>query len=74
MKNTDLIRRKLAQRLAAASGTTQYGAVKSVDEAKRTCVVQIGGIEYTDILLYAVEDANLMGYVYIPATGSTVLG
>jgi hypothetical protein len=72
-KKTDLLRKKLNDRLNEAAGNTMYGTVKSVDEAKRVCTVQIGGIDYESVLLYAVENADLTGYVYIPTVGSTIL-
>jgi len=72
-KNTDLLRKKLDDRLLEASGSSLYGTIRSVDEAKRTCKVQIGGIDYEDVLLYSIENPDLKGFVLIPAANSTVM-
>ena len=72
-KNTDLLRAKLADRLRESSDTSFYGTIQSVDESKRTCTVQIGGIDYEDVLLYSVENSDLKGFVLIPAANSTVI-
>jgi len=72
-KATDLLRKKLDGRLREASGSSLYGIVQSVDENKRTCTVQIGEIDYEDVLLYSVENSDLKGFVLIPVVNSTVL-
>lgn len=51
-----------------------YASVKSVDEKKRTCVVADDNeLDYEDVLLYAIENADLKGFVTIPAVDSQVL-
>lgn len=51
-----------------------YASVKSVDEKKRTCVVADDNeLDYEDVLLYAIENADLKGFVTIPAVDSRVL-
>jgi len=72
-KNTNLLRQKFDDRLCEVFGGSLYGTVRSVDESKRTCTVQIGGIDYEDVLLYSVENPDLKGFVLIPAVSSTVI-
>jgi len=72
-KDTDLLRKKLAERLREASDSSLYGTVRLVDESKRTCIVQIGEIDYEDVLLYSIENPDLKGLVFIPAIDSTVM-
>lgn len=62
-----------AERLRNAARAAMYGTVTTVNEKARTCDVQIGGIVYEGVLLYAVEKKNLRGRVLIPRTGSTVI-
>ena len=56
-----------------AAETVFYGEVSAVDEEARTCTVVMEGIPYENVLLYAVEKAELKGLVSIPKVGSTVL-
>lgn len=49
------------ERMKQAAQASLYGTVKSVDEKARTCEVQIGGIVYEDVLLYAVVNDGLPG-------------
>lgn len=72
-KKTDEIRAMINTRLREASETTLWGVVKSVDEEKRTCAVQVGGIVYNDVLLYAVIKPDLKGLAFLPAVESNVL-
>lgn len=60
-------------RLKQATQGALYGTVQSTDEKMRTCEVQVGGIVYEEVLLYAVIDDSLPGRVLIPKVGSTVL-
>lgn len=61
------------ERMKQAAQASLYGTVKSVDEKARTCEVQIGGIVYEDVLLYAVVNDDLPGRVLIPKRDSTVI-
>lgn len=59
---------------ARSNGGVFYATVKSVDPDKRTCVVVDGEeMEYDDVLLYAVANEGLKGWVLIPKADSTVL-
>ena len=53
--------------------TVFYGEVSAVDEEARTCTVVMEDVPYENVLLYAVEKAELKGLVSIPKIGSTVL-
>lgn len=72
-KKNDVIRQLLAERFRESSRSTIYGTVLEVNEENRTCKVQIGDIEYEDVLLYAIENGGLKGWVQIPAKDSQVL-
>lgn len=72
-KEANNLRRKFSELLAGAGAVSEYGTVKSVDEAKRTCDVQVGGIVRQGVLLYAIENADLKGFVLIPKKGSGVI-
>lgn len=72
-KNMDILRQILAERFRDAARTTLYATVLEVNEEKRTCKVQIGDIEYEDVLLYAIENPELKGVVFIPVLNSRVL-
>lgn len=61
------------ERLRSAARSAMYGTVKAVDEKARTCDVQIGGIVYEGVLLYALEKENLRGPVMVPKSDSTVI-
>lgn len=51
-----------------------YAEVKSVDADKRTCVVMDDNeMQYDDVLLYCVENADLKGFVMLPKVNSQVL-
>lgn len=62
-----------SERLRGAARTAMYGTVKRVHEEARTCDVQVGGIVYDGVLLYAVEQPALRGQVLIPKRDSTVI-
>lgn len=48
--------------------------VKEVDEDLRTCTVRVNGnVDFEDVRLYALADADLKGFCLIPAVDSTVL-
>lgn len=48
--------------------------VKEVDEDLRTCTVRVNGnVDFEDVRLYALTDADLKGFCLIPAVDSTVL-
>lgn len=72
-KEIELLRQAFNRRLENMGATTFYAGVKAVDETARTCTVEMEGIPYEGVLLYAVEKAGLKGAVMIPAVGSTVL-
>lgn len=67
------IRRALSERLSQTANTILYGAVRSVNEAERTCTVTVDETDYEDVLLHAVADSEKKGFCFIPAAGSTVL-
>lgn len=67
------LRSKFNERLNAAGAQHQYGTVVKVDEQLRTCDVQVGGIVYEGVLLYACENAELKGFVAIPKQDSLVI-
>lgn len=74
-REVDNIRQKLAGRLAAAGTNSFYGLIKEVDEAKRTCDVEVGGIIREKVLLYLLDDEKdpKPGWWVIPKAGSIVL-
>lgn len=73
-KGVDALRRKFDSRLAQIAGAvTVYAVIKSVDVHKRTCTVTIDGADFTDVLLYTIENKDLKGFVFIPAVDSVVL-
>lgn len=67
------IRRRLAALGGMPGGETFPATVRSVDEARRTCTVEAGGVSYDDVRLHAVADAERKGFCFIPAVGSVVL-
>ena len=72
-KEIDDLRHKLAQRLAAAGANSFYGKVVKVDEEKRTCDVEVGGIVRKRVLLYFLDDPLKKGWYIIPKNESIVL-
>lgn len=66
-------RMMFTERLRNAARAAVYGTVKCVDEKARTCDVQVGGIIYEGVLLYAVEKQELRGRALIPKRESTVI-
>ena len=52
---------------------TYLATVTSVDADQRTCSVEIEEVEYEDVRLYSVADAELKGFVTLPKIGSQVL-
>lgn len=72
-REIDEARRLLNRRLQQAGAGTLYGVVQSVDEKARTCDVQVGGVVYEGVLLYAIENQELTGFVMIPSKDSGVL-
>lgn len=75
MKDKDLMtaRRALAARLKSESAGVEYAIVSNVDEQLRSCTVTIDGVPFTNVLLYAIENADLKGFVMIPKVDSQVL-
>lgn len=73
MKRTEELRRLFNLRLEEAGKSVFYGKVTAADEAARTCTVEIDGIPYENVLLYAIEKPELKGFVFIPAIDSQVL-
>jgi len=71
-KEVDNLRRKLARRMAEAGSNSSYGTVKEVNEEKRTCDVEVGGIIREGVLLYALEDPEKKGWFFVPAVDSVV--
>lgn len=72
-KGNEELRRMFDRRLNEAAETVFYGEVSEVNEGARTCTVMMEGIPYENVLLYAVENAELKGLVVIPKPGSKVL-
>lgn len=73
MKTEERLRLLFDRRLAEAASGPFYGEVRAVDETSRTCTVDVQGVQYEGVLLYAVENADLRGGVRFPAVGSKVL-
>lgn len=73
MRAAELLRQTFERRLEELSSGSFYGRVVRVDEAKRTCDVDVQGVQYNGILLYAVENVDRKGTVKIPAVESIVL-
>lgn len=67
------VRMMFSERLRNAAKAAMYGTVVSVDEKARACDVQVGGIVYEGVLLYAVRKDGLHGRVLVPRIGSTVV-
>lgn len=72
MATIDEIRQIINRRLEASGVNDFYGKVVAVDESARTCTVEMEGIPYENVLLYAIEKPDLKGMVLIPKIGSTV--
>lgn len=72
-KETDELRKLFDRRLNEAGTSIFYGKVTAAAEAARTCTVEIDGIPYENVLLYAIEKPELKGFVFIPAVNSQVL-
>lgn len=72
-REIDELRRLFSDRMQEAGAQYRYGEVKKVNEELRTCDVQIGGIVYEGVLLYALEKADLKGFAALPKVGSTVI-
>lgn len=72
-KQINGVKRRLARQMGESGSVTFYGQVTSVDEALRTCEVDVDGAKYVDVLLYTIADKGLKGFVFIPRVGSTVL-
>lgn len=73
MRDIAEIRRRLAAMCAYESGETFLATVQDVDSNRRTCRVEVEGVTYHDVLLYAVDDASKGGFCFLPAVGSAVL-
>lgn len=72
-KEINEIRRLFNERLQEAGAQYLYGVVRKVDAELRTCDVQVEGIIFEGVLLYAVEKADRKGFVALPKVGSTVI-
>lgn len=73
-KQIDAIRRALGIGGQAFDVGVMYATIKSVDAEKRTCVVvDDSEMQYDDVLLYSVENAELKGWVVLPKVDSVVL-
>lgn len=72
-KGVDELRSLFNSRIRESGITSYYAEITDVNEAARTCTVDRDGIEYEDVLLYSVEQADLKGFVCIPTIGSTVI-
>lgn len=72
-KENEELRRIFERRLEEAGTSVFYGKVTAADEAARTCTVEMDGIPYENVLLYAIEKPDLKGFVFIPAVDSQVL-
>jgi hydrogenase maturation factor len=74
-KEVDNLRQLLARRFNDAASGSCYGIVKKVDEEKRTCDVQIGGIVREKVMLYLIDDPEepKKGWWFVPKVESIVL-
>ncbi len=72
-KEINELRRMLHDRMREAGAQYRYGTVKKVDAELRTCDVQIEGIVFEGVLLYALEKDDLKGFVALPKVNSTVI-
>ncbi len=72
-KEIDNLRQLFNERLRQSGTINFYGEVIAVDEATRTCTVEMNNIHYENILLYSIEKSDLKGFVMIPEIGSIVL-
>lgn len=73
IRETERFRQAFDRRLATAAAGSFYGQVVSVDEKARICSVRVQGIEYGEVMLYAIDQPDMKGLVAIPRVGSTVL-
>lgn len=72
-RETEKLREAFEARLGESAAGSFYAKVKEVSESARTCRVERSGVLYGEVLLYAVENADLKGFCLVPAVGSTVL-
>lgn len=72
-KAIDNLRRVFSARLQDAAANSFYAKIKSVDPEKRTCSVVAEATTYDDVLLYAIENKDLKGFVMLPKVDSMVL-
>lgn len=72
-KRHQKIREALCELIKSFISPPNYGVVKSVDEKKRICSVQISGILRENVLLYTVVDDALKGFCFVPKVGSKVV-
>lgn len=72
-KEMEAARRKFRRMVDEAGNNNLYGTIVSVDESSRTCNVQVGGVVYEGVLLYAIENTALKGMTPVPAKDSGVI-
>lgn len=72
-KELDKIRKRIKDSMLELAEQTYLAAVTSVDADQRICNVEIEEVEYEDVRLYSVANAELKGFVILPKVGSQVL-
>ena len=72
MSGADDIKKLFNRQLKEAASGTFDADVREVNESERTCKVEVGGVKYKDVSLYAVKDENLKGFCFIPKINSKV--
>jgi len=72
-KELDKIRKRINDTMLELAEQTYLATVGSVDKEERTCVVEIEEVEYEDVRLFSVADAELKGFVMLLKIGSQVL-
>ena len=72
-KEAQEFRSKIEQMIKESAETTFSGEVVSVDEAEKSCVVQVGNINIEDVRLNSIIQADLKSFSIVPAPKSKVL-
>lgn len=72
-KQNEELKKLFDRRLQEAGTSIFYGKVTAVNPSARTCTVEISGIPYENVLLYAIENEALKGFYFTPSVDSYVL-
>ena len=73
-KEMEELRRTFQQRFGGSGDTVFQGVVTEVNEEEFTCTVQRDGqVDYFDVRLRGLVNAELQGFAFIPKLQSTVL-